>query len=225
MKDKREMKAFTLIELLIVVSVTSILAMIALPNYMEAQTRAKVSVARSDLRTISAALEVYAMDHHVYPPTRPVFPHDPLGVFAVDQLHVLTRPVDYLGGGGLVDPFGDVRRQGYFNQDDYRWQAVNPRRSYLYFNYVDLARSWEMPCLSLRGAAILSLGPDRVDSLGAYRPFSNDCFKLMYELDNLVIHPINTMYDPTNGTTSNGDVARFTGQAARFEEAGSQTAH
>jgi len=64
---KRNTQAFTLIELLVVVGIISILASIAVPNFLEAQTRAKVSRVQSDLRTISIALESYAVDHTSYP--------------------------------------------------------------------------------------------------------------------------------------------------------------
>lgn len=61
-------KAFTLIELLIVVAIIAILAAIAVPNFLEAQTRAKVSRAVSDMRTVATALEVYYIDNNKYPP-------------------------------------------------------------------------------------------------------------------------------------------------------------
>src|SRR3712207_3721638 len=49
--------AFTLIELLIVVAIIAILAAIAVPNFLEAQVRAKVSRAKSDMRTVTVAIE------------------------------------------------------------------------------------------------------------------------------------------------------------------------
>ena len=64
--DKRH--AFTLIELLIVVAIIGILAAIALPNFLDAQVRSKVSRVKSDLRTIATALEAYSADNNCYPP-------------------------------------------------------------------------------------------------------------------------------------------------------------
>ena len=59
--------AFTLIELLIVVAIIAILAAIAVPNFLEAQTRAKVSRAKADMRTEATALETYNIDWGTYP--------------------------------------------------------------------------------------------------------------------------------------------------------------
>src|SRR5262245_37615612 len=60
--------AFTLIELLIVVAIIAILAAIAVPNLLEAQTRAKVSRTKSDLRTVGQAIRAYEGDNNGRPP-------------------------------------------------------------------------------------------------------------------------------------------------------------
>ena len=55
-------QAFTLIELLIVVAIISILAGLALVNFLEAQTRAKLSRALADMASEATALESYRVD-------------------------------------------------------------------------------------------------------------------------------------------------------------------
>lgn len=89
---------FTLIELLIVVAIIAILAAIALPNFLQAQTRAKVSRAVSDLRTIATAIESYAVDYNEYPLND--------GVYNVIPRE-LSTPISYLGDARLVDVFSD----------------------------------------------------------------------------------------------------------------------
>src|SRR6056300_980877 len=60
-------RAFTLIELLIVVLIIAILAAIAVPNFLEFQTRAKVSRVKSDHRSLATAIEAYYVDNNQYP--------------------------------------------------------------------------------------------------------------------------------------------------------------
>lgn len=59
-------RGFTLIELLIVVAIIAILAAIAVPNFLQAQTRAKYSRCLSDMRTMRGAVEAYAVDNNHY---------------------------------------------------------------------------------------------------------------------------------------------------------------
>src|SRR5438046_645642 len=60
-------QAFTIIELLIVVAIIAILAAIAVPNFLESQTRAKTARVKADHRAIATALEAYYVDNNVYP--------------------------------------------------------------------------------------------------------------------------------------------------------------
>ncbi len=60
-------KGFTLIELLIVVAIIAILAAIAVPNFLEAQVRSKVSRVKNDQRAYATALESYYIDNNNYP--------------------------------------------------------------------------------------------------------------------------------------------------------------
>ena len=64
--------AFTLIELLMVIAIIAVLAAIAIPNLLEAQTRARIGRVQSDLRTISTAAHVYRLDNGTPPVGNPI---------------------------------------------------------------------------------------------------------------------------------------------------------
>ena len=69
---------FTLIELLIVVAIIAILAAIAVPNFLEAQIRSKVSRVKTDHRSIATALESYYIDNNQYPAWASTITTDPV---------------------------------------------------------------------------------------------------------------------------------------------------
>ncbi len=102
-------KGFTLIELLIVVAIIAILAAIAVPNFLEAQTRSKVSHQVANMRSATTALEAYATDWNDYPLTTI---NPPCGeTFASEEMWKiypgsLTTPCAYLTSeAALIDIF------------------------------------------------------------------------------------------------------------------------
>lgn len=189
-------RAFTLIELLIVVAIIAILAAIAVPNFLEAQVRAKVTRAKADMRTLATALESYAVDNNnKYP-----FDIDSRGYpwYITD---ILSTPIAYVSSGSLLE-------------DPFRTKVVQvPARRFRYVNYGANNASaglWD-PCplpgpfttrwftgptqtehdagiLLFNGWKLSSAGPDRTA--------------------NTVFIDSDLGYDPTNGTASGGDVLR-----------------
>lgn len=63
-------KAFTIIELLVVVAIIALLVTILVPALSHAKRQAKILAVNSDLYQIGLALEMYMDDHNGKHPTR-----------------------------------------------------------------------------------------------------------------------------------------------------------
>ncbi len=62
---------FTLVELLVVVSIIALLISILLPSLRQAREQAKFAVCGSNLRQIGAAIHLYANEYESYIPRGP----------------------------------------------------------------------------------------------------------------------------------------------------------
>jgi general secretion pathway protein G len=60
---------FTLIEVMVVVVILGILGALIVPNIISRPDEAKVTAARTDIKQIANALELYRLDNGVYPST------------------------------------------------------------------------------------------------------------------------------------------------------------
>lgn len=205
----REMpgSGFTLIELLIVVAIIAILAAIAVPNFLEAQTRAKVSRVKADMRSMATGIESYRVDNNNFGRTS-----RPAGMTRTQVNSMLTTPISYItsvfpdtfnkvdadpldrvlifwaknpNGDNISTPMGqlDATAPPYSTAADSFF--VNYPNFYSIsvspHNYTD-SGAW----------LLFSAGPDQTFSVTA--PTYPGAF---------------VEYDPTNGTVSYGDVLRF----------------
>ena len=66
-KARKKADGFTLIEIMVVVVILGILAALVVPKILSRPDQAKATVARTDIESISQALELYRLDNGVYP--------------------------------------------------------------------------------------------------------------------------------------------------------------
>lgn len=195
----RRKPGFTLIELLIVVAIIAILAAIAVPNFLEAQTRAKVSRAKADMRSMATAAETYYIDFNYYMvssnPPHPVDGPTQWGISNVDDykqilsyasshydaMFRLTSPVAYMSSLPSEAPFGsyasfDVTRQhvGYWYRGSNIYKGIRRTENAAY------PREWYDARYSF-------------DAAGPSKRLRGD--------DNRFVP-----YDPSNGTLSIGGI-------------------
>lgn len=196
---KRHASGFTLIELLIVVAIIAILAAIAVPNFLEAQTRSKISRAKADIRTMATALEAYRIDHNVYP----------IDGFHTDMSpfwyvpNAISTPVAYITSADLFDPFRSSESASAARQldspdgNDYTDMAYTRFR---YLNYLYTYRDNTSAALTNRANYTRVYGQWRLNSAGPDRRYST----------TTLINGVNqnVIYDATNGTVSEGDILR-----------------
>jgi len=178
-------KGFTLIELLIVVAIIAILAAIAVPNFLEAQIRAKVSRVNADMRSLSTALESYFVDANHYP-----LPYPWGSVWGTNIPDQLSTPIAYITSAtGIVDIF--TVKAGMKNA---RWKR------YGYINDEKVGSSNLQRWNDLTAENKLKVGKWRMDSFGPDERSGPKGGPGNY--------PNEPTYDPTNGTISRGDMYR-----------------
>ncbi len=184
---KKYAHAFTLIELLIVVAIIGILAAIAVPNFLNAQIRAKVANAQADMKSLSTALETYHLDNNIYPPTP-----NTSGNLRFARLAKLTSPVAYMSSVPL-DPF----RKG-----------IDPNNTGILFQAEDSAYPlWDPEYADARrtSGTVFDWIPQQKGNKGAY-VLHGAMPDTDYEAaEGMPLH----FYDSSNGVRSGGDYYRF----------------
>lgn len=189
-KEGVRYKGFTLIELLIVIAIILILIGIALPNFLEAQTRAKVAKVRADQRSITVAMESYALDNG-----GDYMPYNRWGSHANPRyFNALSTPIAYFTNVDVVsDPFFDAEIDEDLGMDRYGYNSdglirgLITRSSGTWEGILHDMRRWGIPGDHAVRYQITSSGPDQ----------------------DLDMERRLLLYSSTNGTRSRGDLIRF----------------
>ncbi|MCA9411277.1 MAG: prepilin-type N-terminal cleavage/methylation domain-containing protein [Candidatus Omnitrophica bacterium] len=181
---------FTLIELLIVIAIILILIAIALPNFLEAQIRAKATKARADLRGIGQALEAYYLDFHYYPGESESTWAEHTAI-TEDGLKRITTPIAYIAEIP-EDPFPAHHQASY---------GPGELRKY----YGGGCTTNDLP------AAVANAGP--IYLTWSRGPSQNGAIPATH----VNVDPYGgeiVSYSPTNGTKSGGTIHHFHGEGA-----------
>jgi prepilin-type N-terminal cleavage/methylation domain-containing protein len=198
-------KGFTLIELLIVVAIIAILAAIAIPNFLAAQTRSKVAKVIAEMRTVATGLESYYVDQNVYVPADEVGSWMPPHGNPNEQLYRLTTPIAYLTSipldrfcGWWVVQYPDTTPEGrpfqyYSDCAEFDLQKKTLGAGHWY-PYEEGGGQWPGQKGNHKWV-LISFGP---------------CLKPFWDYDGSGTHPWPyLLYDPTNGVTSLGMLDRL----------------
>jgi prepilin-type N-terminal cleavage/methylation domain-containing protein len=198
----KKVQGFTLIELLIVVAIIAILAAIAVPNFLEAQIRSKVSRINTDLRSVATALEAYMVDNNMYVGSwRYTSATTPPGDKWDMRLLNMKRTFVVRGTTAQMTLTTPVSYITSIPNDTFAGKKGTP---FNYWNFNEM------------GWILWSVGPDQDDDMGP-GDGTDEFARLNQSVYNpamsnptvtLVAGPPYVTYDSTNGTTSNGDVWR-----------------
>ncbi len=211
--NNRKYAGFTLIELLIVVAIIAILAAIAVPNFLEAQVRAKVSRVKSDMRTLTTAIESYTVDNNRQPIGffegatggacgLNLWPGSG-GEFYVAPYRQLITPIAYMSSIP-PDPFRDKR--GRFNPNN----PGTGNTFNIYYEYQSnmAIKPCNIPPTNNNFGALKNGYRWFMFSQGPYHLGRGPFVLPMLAYPNTGGSVPTNIYDPTNGTVSEGFIIR-----------------
>lgn len=218
MRSRRTGAGFTLIELLIVIAIILILIAIALPNFLEAQARAKLTRARADMRSLGTAIESFRTErgallidfwddqtfqaHTLWLEKLVRIGRDPIFEYErfEESFYPLTSPVAHIAEVP-IDLWADASRDVGLGGEEQGF-------SYLYFDNDSM-----FPNSSDHGIEVFEIGSSE-NFFAGIKPLAEDEFGLLSVGPDRTLGRANLPglrlrglpYAPTNGTNSVGEL-------------------
>lgn len=185
----KEIKGFTIVELLIVIAIISIITAIAVPNFMSANIRAKVSGAKSEMGSIAITLEDYKIDKGVYPlqtdsgldPDEIADAGSSIGASTVAGLGKLIYPTT----SDTIEVYlSKIPGDPFNNKGEEDWNGTTGAHNHHYSYFTSGDQCW----------ALMSWGPDRNSQVESYTEAKN------------AVNNGTDLYNQDEGITSGGDI-------------------
>lgn len=217
----RHFQAFTLIELLIVIAIILILISVALPNFLAAQVRAKISKVKGEMKALADAEHLFLLD-------RKTFTDDMLHYGDLTEYTCLTFPVKYIAQYP-TDPFFEDTQKAQYGGDPTRRYFIGTGNTSVFFG--PGRKTLREGCRAI--ADPVGCGPSNPTYNNMRHPAVTDAFILVSKGPDSdddggnhawYPHPIPgisgpvgsgglsyQMYSATNGTWSSVDLFKFGG--------------
>lgn len=127
-----KLRAFTLIELLIVITIIGVLAVALIPKIANAPSRARDTQRKTDLNQIVKALEAYYADYGVYPTGTPTSRYcvDAIASFS-NYFNASDIPNDPSGPSGGVSSTITSCSTGYLSTGEYFYKQLDSGAHYV----------------------------------------------------------------------------------------------
>ncbi len=204
-------RAFSAVEVVIVVAIVAVLFLAALPSYLRVQGNAQNVNAVKKLRSLAAALESYGADNNAYPAGNVSgllgVDANSSGPFVYDVFRLLSTPVAYIADPLTPDEYVPTMVTGPISAGSGYYIPVAPVDG---STRIFKAMRYFTPDAQGLGTGVkpgyyllASCGPDQTAPLAAS----------LFDSDHVLDWGIlSNIYDPTNGATGRGDIYRAGGR-------------
>lgn len=204
---------FTLIELMVVITIIGILGSISIPRFVDMKIRAEMVGAKAQMKSLGDAAHIFYLDQGRFPQSVTYDARNDLGILSQGG---------YIDTTDIRDPFQrlpedeslEIRRPSIMSMF---MGETDGSHGFVYVNYKNFVTD-DIP--TINGVGIYSIGPDRFDSLLSLFPLSFHSQKLirarLIDVFGQGAFQEILVYSPSNGLYSEGDFGSFRGEFEGF---------